>query len=58
MRLDGDVFVESDVRRSSFALHLLGGSTLWVTHIAAGTTTGADQKIGNFRRRWFRLNGA
>jgi len=55
MRLDGDVFAEGEVRPSSFALHLLGGSTLCVTHIAAGTATGAGQKEGNFHRRRFRL---
>jgi len=45
VRLEGDLFHEGEVRRSSFDLHLLGRSTLCVTHIAAVTTKGAGHSV-------------
>jgi len=38
--VDGEFIRKGEVRRSSFDLHLQGGSTLCVTHNDAGTTTG------------------
>jgi hypothetical protein len=39
VRVDGEFFSRGEVRRSSFDLHLRGGSTLCVTHNDAGTIT-------------------